>query len=146
MAVSQSVLRVPASSSSFDARLARLFPAKVNKNTSKSQPARGTRVKKAVPKGALMKELAALGIEIDEDEDEDSGKDTKTQESLERRYDLRGRDKNHKMLGSAPVTKPSRSKVVKLKDDYDGPGYLGKSPKITKKGQECVICAETQGR
>ena len=144
MAPSKSVLRVPASSSSFDARFARLFPAKVNKNTLKSRPARKTRVKKAVPKGALTKELAALGIEIDEDEAPDD--DTKNHESSsERRYDLRGRNKNHR-VGSAPVTKISKSKVVKVKDDYDGPGYLGKSPKITKKGQECVICAEAQGR
>ena len=146
MAQSGSVLRVPAlSSSRFNARLARQFPAKVNKNTVKSRSTRASIVKKEAPKGALTKELAALGIEIDEDEA--PADDTESHDSTERRYELLDRDerdlvKQNAKLGckggthrlvkwessSTPVTKTSSRKIVKIKNGYEGPGYLGKSP------------------
>ena len=143
MAVPRSVLRVPASSSSSNARLARMFPTKVNKNAMKSRATRANKVKKAVPKGGLTKELASLGIEIDEDDAPDDDTDDDGS-SKKQRYKLRNRDKS--MSGSASVTKLPGPKIVKSKNSYEGPGYLGKSPKITKKGQECTICAETQER
>ena len=93
----------------------------------------------------MTRELAALGIDIDKDEA--PADDTESHDSsAERHYKLRGRDESNKVLGSGRVTNASSPKIVKIKDHYQGPGYMGKSPKITKKGQECTICAETQGR
>ena len=144
MAQPRSVLRVPASSLSFTDRLARQFPAKVNKNSVKSRSTRASIVKKKAPKRALTKELAALGIAIDEDEAPPD--DDESHDPAKRRYELRGRDKSQKVSGSTRVTKTSSPKIVKVRSSYEGPGYLGKSPRTTKKGQDCTICAETQGR